>query len=63
MSSIKAELISRYGKIWNTDEATNLYTFHSFLAPFATVTRKKDGKKGTLRFTHSPRYYYDFTLC
>ena len=60
MSSIKTELIERYGKIWNTDQATEEFMFHGFAAPFVSVTRRSDNVKGSLRFTHMPRYYYDF---
>jgi hypothetical protein len=45
---------------WDTDQVRELFEVHSFLAPFVFVTRKKDGVKGTLTFTHSPRWYFDF---
>ena len=45
---------------WNTDQVRELFEVHSFLAPFVFVTRKKDGVKGTLTFTHSPRFYFNF---
>jgi len=47
-------------KTWTTDELLKDFTVHSFLAPFVIVTRKSDGKKGTLEFTHSPRVYSNF---
>jgi hypothetical protein len=31
------------------------------LSPFCVVKRISDGQKGSLLFTHSPRFYYDFT--
>tara|TARA_R110000787_G_scaffold230139_1_gene337626 strand:- start:287 stop:475 length:189 start_codon:yes stop_codon:yes gene_type:complete len=43
-----------------TDEATALFAFISFLAPFAYVKRKSDGATGTLEFNHSPRLYFQF---
>jgi hypothetical protein len=33
---------------------------HSFLAPFVVVTEKATGEKGTLEFTHMPRFYFNF---
>ena len=45
---------------WTTEEMTREFTVQSFLAPFVFVTRKVDGVKGTLEFTHSPRFYFDF---
>ena len=46
---------------WDTDQVREEFEVHSFLAPFVFVTRKKDGVKGTLTFTHSPRWYFNFT--
>jgi hypothetical protein len=45
---------------WTTDEVRELFEVHSFLAPFCFVTRKSDGVKGVLEFTHSPRFYFNF---
>jgi hypothetical protein len=36
------------------------YMVHGFAAPFVYVTRKADGQKGVLEFTHSPRVYFGF---
>jgi hypothetical protein len=43
-----------------TAEMCALYDVIGFLAPFVIVTRKRDGAKGSLRFTHSPRFYFDW---
>jgi len=55
-------LEQRYGvdNVWNTDELTSAFYIHSFLAPYCVVVRKSDGSKGTVRFQHSPRFYFDF---
>jgi hypothetical protein len=45
---------------WTTDEMSREFTVHSFAAPFVVVTRKSDGKKGSLEFTHSPRFYFNW---
>jgi len=47
-------------KRWTTAEMTAEFTVHSFMAPFAVVTRKSDGVKGSMEFTHSPRFYFNF---
>jgi hypothetical protein len=48
-------------KRWTTEEATRDFTFHGFAAPYVVVTRKSDGVKGTLEFTHQPRFYFNFS--
>jgi hypothetical protein len=45
---------------WTTEELRVDFEVISFLAPFVVVVRKRDGKKGTLQFNHSPRVYYNF---
>jgi len=45
---------------WDTAELGRDFIVHSFLAPFVIVTRKADGVKGTMEFTHSPRFYFNF---
>ena len=45
---------------WDTQELQRDFTVHSFLAPFVFVTRKSDGAKGTMEFTHRPRFYFNF---
>jgi len=50
----------RHKQVWDTDELGKDFTVRSFLAPFVMVTRKSDGKTGTLMFQHSPRFYFDF---
>ena len=58
---LRTQLEKDYGKIWTTDEATAEFDFIGFLAPAVTVVHKATNKKGCLLFTHSPRFYYDFT--
>jgi len=45
---------------WDTDQMREEFEVIGFLAPFVAVRRKSDGKVGTLCFTHSPRFYFDF---
>lgn len=50
----------QYGQVWDTNELQQDFMVHGFLAPFVVVTRREDGVKGTLAFSHRPRYYYSF---
>ena len=58
--SIQKELEEEYGLVWNTEEVVEDFKVTGFQSPFAIVERKSDGKKGTLRFTHMPRFYFNF---
>ena len=43
-----------------TAEMQALYSVSSFAWGICLVTRKSDGQKGTLDFTHNPRVYFGF---
>ena len=45
---------------WDTQALQRDFTVHGFAAPFVVVTRKSDGVKGSMEFTHSPRVYFNF---
>jgi hypothetical protein len=45
---------------FDTTQLQELFEVHGFLAPFVSVTRKADGVRGTMMFTHSPRRYFNF---
>lgn len=45
---------------WDTAALQRDFVVHSFLAPFVIVTRKADSLKGSMEFTHSPRWYFNF---
>jgi hypothetical protein len=59
-SDVRADLEARYGQVYNTSELSEEFTALGFLAPFVVVSRKSDGVKGSLAFTHSPRFYHSF---
>ena len=46
---------------WNTDELRRDFDVIGFQAPYVVVTRKLDGRKGSLQFQHAPRVYFDWT--
>ena len=45
---------------WNTEELGNDFRVLGFCAPFVSVIRKSDGAKGSLQFTHLPRWYFNW---
>lgn len=53
-------LQAQYGQVWNTDQMRQDFEVIGFGAPFVVVKRKADGKKGSLEFTHMPRFYFSF---
>ena len=54
-------LETQHGQVWNTEELSRDFDVTGFLAPFVVVRRKCDGKKGSLEFQHSPRFYFGFS--
>lgn len=56
----RAALEAQHGKVWNTDELQQDFVVTGFMAPFVVVRRKSDGTEGSLKFQHSPRYYFNF---
>ena len=57
---LQAELEAKHDKVWGTATLTNEFEVLSFMAPYVVVKRKSDGVKGSLQFTHLPRFYFDF---
>lgn len=56
----RAKLEEKYGEVMTTSMMQSLYDVEGFLAPFIVCRRKSDGKRGTLMFSHSPRYYFSW---
>lgn len=56
----RAKLEEKYGEVMTTSEMQERYSVEGFLAPFIVCRRKTDGKRGTLMFSHSPRYYFSW---
>lgn len=55
-----ADILRGDEPVWDTDAARRDFAFDSFLAPMAFVTRRSDGVRGALTFTHHPRFYFNF---
>jgi hypothetical protein len=56
----RVELEALYGKLWDTAEMGTDFSVSGFMAPYVVVTRRSDGVKGTLMFSHRPRFYHSF---
>jgi len=56
----REELEEQHGQVWNTKELQKDFTVQGFASPCVLVIRKSDGVKGTLKFIHHPRFYFDF---
>lgn len=56
----RAKLETTHGQVWSTDELRAEYEVLGFGAPLVEVRRKSDGKKGSLEFQHSPRFYFNW---
>jgi hypothetical protein len=57
----RAELEAKFGQVWDTDELCRDLQALGFMAPFIIVRRRSDGKRGSLMFQHSPRFYFSFS--
>ena len=58
----RIRLEAEHGQIWNTDELAADFTVEGFMAPYVVVVRKSDGQKGTMKFQHLPRFYFNLAV-
>jgi hypothetical protein len=58
--AFKSELAARFGEVLTTSEMQDKYSVIGFGGGLCVVTRKSDGKRGSLDFTHMPRFYHSF---
>jgi hypothetical protein len=56
----REQLEHDYGQVWDTEQLSTDFKVLGFMAPFVVVERKSDGKKGSLMFQHSPRFYFQW---
>lgn len=59
-ATLKTDLQKEYIEVMDTDEMQEKYKVVGFGGGYVVVIRKEDNKKGSLNFTHMPRFYYDF---
>lgn len=51
-------VLAKGGQVWDTKQLTEEFEVLGFAAPFVVVKRRSDGQKGSLEFTHRPRFYF-----
>jgi len=56
----RADLESKYGQVWTTDELSRDFSVVGFMAPLCVVVRHDDGVRGSVEFQHNPRFYFNF---
>ncbi len=59
--AVKLALQAQHGEVLTTPEMQDKYDVIGFGGGYCVVTRKSDGKRGSLDFTHSPRFYHSFS--
>ncbi len=55
-------LEAQYGQVWDTTQLQQDFAVTGFAAPYVVVMRLSDKKRGSLEFSHSPRFYYHFVV-
>ena len=62
----RAAAEARFGRVWDPDQLSRDFEVIGFLAPYCGVILRVDsdlgraGQRGSLRFTHLPRWYFDW---
>ena len=56
----RESLEAEHGQVWDTNQLSADFSVTGFLAPYVVVKRKADGVVGSMKFTHSPRFYFNF---
>jgi hypothetical protein len=57
----REDLEQKHGQVWNTQEMQKEFEALGFMAPLIVVRRRSDGIKGSLKFQHNPRLYFDWS--
>jgi hypothetical protein len=56
----RKQLEAQYGEVYTKDEVLERWEIIGFMAPFVVVREKATGKKGSLEFSHMPRFYFNY---
>jgi hypothetical protein len=59
-TEVYEQLLLKYGEVLNTREVQEKYSIEGFMAPYVVARRRSDNVKGSLEFTHMPRFYFNF---
>lgn len=54
------QLLLQHGEVLNTQEVQEKYSIEGFMAPYVVARRRSDNVRGSLEFTHMPRFYFNF---
>lgn len=57
----REDLEQKHGQVWNTQEMQKEFEALGFMAPLIVVRRRSDGTKGSLKFQHNPRFYFNWS--
>lgn len=57
----REDLEQKHGQVWDTQEMQEEFEPLGFMAPLIVVRRRSDGIKGSLKFQHNPRLYFDWS--
>ncbi len=57
----REDLEQKHGQVWDTQEMQEEFEPLGFMAPLIIVRRRSDGTKGSLKFQHNPRFYFDWS--
>lgn len=57
----REDLEQKHGQVWSTQEMQEEFEALGFMAPLLVVRRRSDGTKGSLKFQHNPRFYFDWS--
>jgi hypothetical protein len=49
-----------HGEVWDLRKLESDFEILEFRAPFVTVRRRSDGTLGSMKFQHTPRFYFGF---
>ena len=60
MPAAAQEALDAGERVWTTAEMQEDFIVEGFMAPYVVVTRKADGVRGTMQFSHSPRLYFNW---
>lgn len=59
VDSGRARLELIYGQVWSSKELGEDFKVLGFAAPLVVVQHKVTGRRGSLEFQHSPRFYFN----
>jgi len=59
-AEVRQTLEEKHGQVWNTVQLRQDFVVEGFSMGIVVVTRKSDNVRGSLDFTHLPRFYFNF---